>query len=114
MRIARIMPPAISEKPRTRRPGLFAGGFLISFLSPEAATFFAVTLMGLMLPILDSGEALMVAVEVAIFDIGWYRPVAVLLSRPAVRAVAMRRHGVIEAVLAILALLSAPSAFSSN
>lgn len=115
LRIARTAPPATGEAPRKRQAGLFAGGFLISFLSPEAATFFAVAFMGLMLPIQNSSEVLMVAAVVAIFDTGWYGFLAIVLSHPVVRAAAMRRHRAIcraaGAVLAILALISALSAF---
>ncbi|MER9865838.1 LysE family transporter [Mesorhizobium sp. M0136] len=112
-RIARTAPPAIGEAPR--QAGLFAGGFLISILSPETAAFFAVAFMGLMLPIRTSNEVLMVAAIVAIIDIGWYGFLAVALSRPLVRAAAMRHHRVIcraaGIVLAMLALVSAASAF---
>lgn len=112
-RIARTAPPAIGEAPR--QAGLFAGGFLISILSPETAAFFAVAFMGLMLPIRTSNEMLMVAAIVAIIDIGWYGFLAVALSRPPVRAAAMRHHRVIcraaGIVLAMLALVSAASAF---
>ncbi|MER9339705.1 LysE family transporter [Mesorhizobium sp. M0601] len=111
--IARTAPPAIGEAPR--QAGLFAGGFLISILSPETATFFAVAFMGLMLPIRTSNEMLMVAAIVAIIDIGWYGFLAVALSRPLVRAAAVRHHRVIcraaGIVLAMLALVSAASAF---
>lgn len=113
LRIARTAPPAIGEAPR--QAGLFAGGFLISILSPETATFFAVAFMGLMLPIRTSNEMLMVAAIVAIIDIGWYGFLAVALSRPLVRAAAVRHHRVIcraaGIVLAMLALVSAASAF---
>ncbi|MER8829031.1 LysE family transporter [Mesorhizobium sp. M0938] len=118
LRIARTAPPATDETPHKRQAGLFAGGFLISFLSPEAATFFAVAFMGLMLPIQNSSEMLLVATVVAIFDIGWYGFLAIVLSRPVVRAAAMRRHRVIcrvaGAVLAVLAVVSALSAFQST
>ncbi|MER8634662.1 LysE family transporter [Mesorhizobium sp. M0968] len=113
LRIARTAPPAIGEAPR--QAGLFAGGFLISILSPETATFFAVAFMGLMLPIRTSNEMLMVAAIVAIIDIGWYGFLAVALSRPLVRAAAVRHHRAIcraaGIVLAMLALVSAASAF---
>ncbi|MER8702342.1 LysE family transporter [Mesorhizobium sp. M0954] len=113
LRIARTAPPAIGEAPR--QAGLFAGGFLISILSPETATFFAVAFMGLMLPIRTSNEMLMVAAIVAIIDIGWYGFLAVALSRPLVRAAAVRHHRVIcraaGIVLAMLALVSVASAF---
>ncbi|MER8704657.1 MULTISPECIES: LysE family transporter [unclassified Mesorhizobium] len=113
LRIARTAPPAIGEAPR--QAGLFAGGFLISILSPETATFFAVAFMGLMLPIRTSNEMLMVAAIVAIIDIGWYGFLAVALSRPLVRAAAVRHHRVIcraaGIVLAMLALVSAAAAF---
>ncbi|RWM23947.1 MAG: threonine transporter [Mesorhizobium sp.] len=115
LRIARTAPPAVGEAAHKRQTGLFAGGFLVSFLSPEAATFFAVAFIGLMLPIQNSSEVLMVAAVVAIFDIVWYGVLAIVLSRPVVRAAAMRRHRAIcrvaGAVLAILALVSALSAF---
>ncbi|WP_244441111.1 LysE family transporter [Mesorhizobium sp. STM 4661] len=118
LRIARTAPPATGEAPHKRQTELFAGGFLISFLSPEAATFFAVAFLGLMLPIQNSSEVLMVAAVVAIFDIGWYGFLAIVLSRPVVRAAAMRRHRAISraagAVLAILALVWALSAFPST
>ncbi|MER9232027.1 LysE family transporter [Mesorhizobium sp. M0622] len=113
LRIARTAPPTAGEEPR--QAGLFAGGFLISILSPETATFFAVAFMGLMLPLRNSGEMLTVAVIVAIIDIGWYGLLAVALSRPLVRAAAMRHHRLIcraaGVVLAMLALVSAASAF---
>lgn len=113
LRIARTAPPAIGEAPR--QAGLFAGGFLISILSPETATFFAVAFMGLMLPIRTSNEMLTVAAIVAIIDIGWYGFLAVALSRPLVRAAAVRHHRVIcraaGIVLAMLALVSAAAAF---
>ncbi|MER8424471.1 LysE family transporter [Mesorhizobium sp. M0435] len=115
LRIARTAPPAAGDEPQRRQAGLFAGGFLISILSPETATFFAVAFMGLMLPIRNSNEMLMVAAIVAIIDIGWYGFLAVALSRPVVRAAAMRHHRVIcraaGVVLAMLALVSAASAF---
>ncbi|MER8381002.1 LysE family transporter [Mesorhizobium sp. M1399] len=57
LRIARTAPPAVGDEPQRRQAGLFAGGFLISILSPETATFFAVTFMGLMLPIRNSNRS---------------------------------------------------------
>jgi cysteine/O-acetylserine efflux protein len=118
LRIARTALPATppSQEPRRLQVGLFAEGFLVSFLSPEAASFFAVAFVGLMLPIRDFGEALTVAVITAILDAGWYGLVALALSRHAIRAVVTRRHRAIStvaaAVLGLIALSSALSAFS--
>ncbi|MER8940718.1 LysE family transporter [Mesorhizobium sp. M0915] len=46
LRIARTAPPAAGDEPQRRQAGLFAGGFLISILSPETATFFCRRLHG--------------------------------------------------------------------
>lgn len=117
-RIARMAPPRMTEQPRNLQAGLFAGGVLIGFLSPQTASFFAVAFAGLMLPIQHPGEALAIAAIATVFGVGWYGLVAVLLSRPVVRVAAMRSHRsicrVAGAMLVILALVSALSAFSSD
>lgn len=117
-RIARAAPTTTTEQPRKLEAGLFAGGVLVGFLSPQTASFFAIAFSGLMLPIHDSGEALAIAAIATIFGVGWYGLVAVVLSRPLVRAAAIRRHRAIcmvaGSLLAILALVSAMSAFSAN
>lgn len=117
LRIARAAPPshaAAGQSPRFQA-GLFLGGFLLTVLSPQSASFFAVSFIGLTLPIRHLDEALSVAVVAAIIGAGWYGLVALTLSRQAIRAAVLRRHRAIcraaAAVLALMALSSALSAF---
>ncbi|WP_309083231.1 LysE family transporter [Chelativorans sp.] len=119
-RLATAAPPASEDvvQPRKLQAGLFAGGFLISFLAPQSASFFAVAFTGMMLPIREIDEALTVAVIAAVFGAGWYALVAAALSHPAARALAMRRYKPIcrtaSSLLAIMAVLSVLSAFPSG
>lgn len=118
LQIARTAPPAdaMVEDPRKLHGGLFMAGLLLSLLAPQTATFFAVSFMGLTLPIRDFGEALLVAVISGILGVGWYGLLALALSRSPVRELVRRSHRVIcwaaAALLALMALYSALSAFS--
>jgi cysteine/O-acetylserine efflux protein len=117
LQIARTALPsnAMVEEPRTLQAGLFMGGVLLSLLAPQTASFFAVSFMGLTLPIRNLGEALSVAVIAGVLGVGWYGLLALALSRPSVREVARRSQRIIcwaaAASLALMALFSALSAF---
>lgn len=117
-RVAKMAPPAPTEGRRNLEAGLFAGGVLIGLLSPQTASFFAVAFAGMMPPIQNAGDALAIVAIAAIFGIGWYGLVALVLSRPVVRAATLRRYRAIcrttASVLMVLAAASALSAFSSN
>ncbi|MDZ5697993.1 LysE family transporter [Chelativorans sp. M5D2P16] len=117
-RIACMAPPAAAEPPRKLQASLFVGGVLIGFLSPQTASFLAVVFAGMMLPIQNTGDAFLVVAVTTLLGVGWYGFVAAALSRPAVRAAALRRHRAIcrgaGFTLALLALASALSALSPS
>ncbi|GLQ55106.1 LysE family translocator [Devosia nitrariae] len=120
LHIARTAPPddPIMEEPRKLHAGLFIAGLLLSLLAPQTASFFAISFTGLTVPIRDLVEALSVALISGILGVGWYALLALAFSRPSVRVVARRSHRVIcwvaAALLALMALYSALSAFSSD
>lgn len=116
LQIARTAPPVdtVVEGPRKLQAGLFMGGFLLSLLAPQTASFFAVSFMGLVLPIRDLGEALSVAAISGILSAGWYGLFALAFSHPSVREVVKRSHrGICRAAAALLALKALASALSA-
>ncbi|GLQ55093.1 LysE family transporter [Devosia nitrariae] len=118
LRIARTAPPAdaIVEEPDKLQAGLFMAGLLLSLLAPQTASFFAISFMGLTLPIRDLVEALSVAVISGMLSVGWYGLLALALSRSSVRQAARRSHRAVcwvaAALLALMALFSAFSALA--
>lgn len=117
LHIARTAPPAdpVMEEPRKLHAGFFVAGLLLSLLAPQTASFFAISFMGLTVPIRDLVEALSVALIAGMLGVGWYGLLALAFSRPSFRVVARRSHRVIcwaaAALLALMALHSALSAF---
>lgn len=118
LRIARTAPPsdAIVEEPSKLEASLFMAGLFLSLLAPQTASFFAISFMGLTLPIRDLVEAISVAVISGMLGVAWYGLLALAASRSSVREAARRSHRVIcwaaAALLALMALYSAFSAFS--
>lgn len=118
LRIARTAPPsdAIVKAPSKLEASLFMAGLFLSLLAPQTASFFAISFMGLTLPIRDFVEAVSVAVIAGMLGVGWYGLLALAVSRPSVRQAVRRSHRIIcwaaAAALALMALSSALSAFS--
>lgn len=118
LHIARMAPSfdAILEEPSKLQAGLFTAGLFLSLLAPQTASFFAISFMGLTLPIRDFVEAISVALISGMLGVGWYGLLALAVSRPSVREAARRSGRVIRwaaaALLALMSLYSAVSAFS--
>lgn len=91
-RMARTSPPTTGDSPRRFEGDLFVEGVLIGFLSPQTAALYAVGLVGLMPEAPALRDGLSIAAIAAIITVGWHAVVAALISRPIVRAAALRRH----------------------
>ncbi|HQZ11736.1 MAG TPA: LysE family transporter [Devosia sp.] len=89
-------------------------GTIVAFLSPQTASLFAVSFMGFPLRIEGPADVIAVAAVTTTMSVVWYALIAVLLSRPAMRAAAVRYHRIIcraaAGGLSMLALSSAVSA----
>ena len=117
LRIARMPLPLdcpVHERPQFHT-GLFTAGFVVSFTSPIAASFFAAAFMGVLLPLSGLSDVLAVAVAVGAVDASWFFLVALVISRPVARAAVLRCHLLIRrtaaVLLAFLAFSSAAGVF---